>query len=115
MRILNDDVLLNCVHKTGKVRNKPSQEWVRIARKPVLVKPDPVGCTIGGCSNTVVPAGIKPCTKTVTMQAGESLFVRIDARPVCLDTVTGLTNGSPEGTVLYNVTSPGQQFVSAAL
>jgi hypothetical protein len=40
--------------------------------------------------------------------------VRIDGRRVCLDTVTGLTDGTPPGTIKYEVRSPGQDLVSEA-
>jgi hypothetical protein len=33
---------------------------------------------------------------------------------LCLDTVTGLTNGTLQGTVRYSVADPGQTFVSAS-
>ena len=115
MFILNDDATLHCDHKMGSIKNKPSQKWVRVADKPVLVKPDPVGRSIRGCANENLLSGIKRCTKTMTLSAGESLFVKIDGRPVCLESVTGLTNGTPAGVVKYSVTHAGQSFVSAAL
>jgi hypothetical protein len=40
--------------------------------------------------------------------------VRIDGCAVCLDTVTGLTDGTPPGIVTYKVRSPGQTLVTEA-
>jgi hypothetical protein len=43
---------------------------------------------------------------------GYSSFVRINGRAVCLDTVTGFTDGTPPGVVKYIVRHPGQKFVN---
>jgi hypothetical protein len=48
------------------------------------------------------------------VRGGYSTFIRISGSPVCLDTVWGLTDGTPPGIVKYQVASPGQQFVSGA-
>jgi hypothetical protein len=40
--------------------------------------------------------------------------LRIAGRRVCLETVTGLTDGTPPGTVKYLVRDPGQGFVQDA-
>jgi hypothetical protein len=111
MLALNFDARLQCAH-AGVVKNTTSQAFARIAGELVLVQPDPQGRTIVGCPN----AGptIKPCTTTLPVQAGYSAFVRIAGHPVCLDTVWGLTDGTPPGAVRYTVAAPGQSFVSVA-
>lgn len=110
MRILNNNARMACSHELGKVANVPSQTWVTIAKSPVLVAPDPIGKVLAGCPN--VAPGILPCTATVTQSSGKSSFINIGGHPVCLDTTSGFTNGTPPGTVTYNVKSPGQHFVS---
>ncbi len=45
------------------------------------------------------------------MQQGYSEWLRIGGKRVCLDTVTGLTDGTPPGTVKYEVRDPGQRLV----
>jgi hypothetical protein len=45
------------------------------------------------------------------VQRGYSEFVRIDGRPVCLESVTGFTDGTPPGVVKYKVNAPGQSLV----
>jgi hypothetical protein len=55
---------------------------------------------------------IKPCTATLVAEAGYSSFVRISGRRVCLDSVTGLTDGTPPGVVKYLVRDPGQHLVT---
>lgn len=110
MKILTEDAVLVCNHLLGTVQNKPSQEWVTIGGRKVLVENDPEGRPISGCPNVGVT--IKPCQLTLRVNAGYSEWIRIDGRPVCLDTVDGLTEGTPPGTVHYRVRQPGQDFVS---
>jgi len=110
MKLLVKRGVLNCDHQTGLIKQQASQRFVRIEGSPVLIKNDPVGRSIAGCPN--VAATNKPCLKTVTVKAGYSSWIRIRGRPVCLDTVTGLTDGTPPGTVKYSVRDPGQHFVS---
>jgi hypothetical protein len=112
MRWLNEDAVLRCGHM-GIVRNKPSQHWVRIASKAVLVQNDPEGRDIDRCPFRN-PAGLPPCRHTLKVVKGYSTFVRIAKRPVCLDSVVGITDGTPPGVVPYLVRSPGQDWVSGA-
>jgi hypothetical protein len=107
--LLTRDAVLKCAH-AGVVRNTTSQPFVTIAGRLVEVEADPEGRTIAGCPN--IGATIKPCTHTLQVRGGYSTFVRIAGQPVCLDTVWGLTDGTPPGAVRYTVASPGQSFVS---
>jgi len=107
---LTEDAVLVCKHEHGRVRLAPLQAVVTISSRRVLVEKDPEGRPIGGCPN--IGATIKPCTTTLPVTEGYSDFLRIDGRRVCLDTVTGLTDGTPPGVVKYKVRSPGQDFVS---
>ncbi len=109
MRVLTEDAVLICNHVLGTVGNGPTQSLVTIAGRRVLVETDPVNRPISGCPN--IGATIKPCTRTLKVDSGYSDWVRIDGRRVCLDTVTGLTDGTPPGTVHYVVRDPGQQLV----
>jgi hypothetical protein len=111
MKLLNEDALLVCKHALGVVRNAPSQSLVRIRGRRVLVDCDPEGRPIVGCPNVGIT--IKPCTCTLKVQVGYSSLVRIGGRRVCLDSVSGLTDGTPPGTVLYEVKQPGQQLVES--
>ena len=99
-----------CKHDLGKVAMAHSQSFVTISGSPILVEGDPVGKAIAGCPN--VGATIKPCTSTLAVTRGYSNLVRISGRRICLETVTGLTDGTPPGMVTYNVKNPGQGFVS---
>lgn len=110
MFVLTENGVLICLHQRGIVNDKASQNFVRIAKSPVQVDNDPEGKSIGGCPN--IGVGIKPCTNTLKVTKGYSTWIKIGGRKICLDTVTGLTDGTPPGVVMYIVREPGQQFVS---
>ncbi|MBX3628406.1 MAG: hypothetical protein KF908_00585 [Nitrosomonas sp.] len=107
---LTENAVLVCTHESGLVSNEPSQNFVRIRGKRVLVARNPENRTITGCPNT--GPSIKPCTKTLKVTRGYSALVRINGRNVCLSNVTGLTDGTPPGIVAYKVRSAGQKLVS---
>jgi hypothetical protein len=46
------------------------------------------------------------------VQEGYSEYIRVENCRVCLDTITGLTDGTPPGKVMYVVRDAGQEFVS---
>jgi hypothetical protein len=112
MRVLTEDARLLCNHG-GRVTLGARQSWVTIGDRRVLVATDPEGCSIKSCPNTNPPLGIKPCSTTLAVTEGYSAFMRIDGHPVCLDTVTGSTNGTPQGGVTYTVKDPGQALVES--
>ena len=112
MRLLTVDALVVCAHELGKVGLVASQSWVTVEGRPVLVRSDPEGRPIAGCPN--LGPTIKPCTLTLAVQQGYSTLVTIDGRPVCLDSLAGLTDGTPPGTMKYKVNAPGQTLVTEA-
>jgi len=109
MLILTEDAKLVCKHD-GKVKIQPSQTLVRVEGRLVLVEPDPEGRGISLCPNYGLT--IKPCVTTLKVKAGYSTLVRIGGKPVCLDTVEGLTDGTPPGLVKYVVRNAGQDLVA---
>jgi hypothetical protein len=102
--LITEDAAIACAHATGRVRGTPSQDLVRVSGRRVLVEPDPAGWQVAGCSNTNPVIGIKPCTLTLAVADGYSSLVRVGGRRVCLEAVTGLTDGTPPGAVKYGVT-----------
>ncbi len=108
MRALTEAAGLFCKHG-GKVSIVATQQLVTVEGRRVLVEPDPVGRSISHCPS-VVP--FKPCLTTLAVQKGYSQFIRVENRRLCLDTVTGFTDGTPPGIVMYVVRSAGQEFVS---
>lgn len=112
MRLLTEDAILLCEH-AGLVSLAPRQSWVTINSRRVLVQADPVNRTISNCQNKVFALSQKPCLKTLTVTAGYSAFARIDGNPICLDTVTGVTDGTPPTTARYTVKNPGQTLLGS--
>ncbi|SEN41042.1 hypothetical protein [Nitrosomonas marina] len=110
MRWLTENAVLVCAHELGIVSNIATQNFVRIKGRRVLVARDPENKTITGCPNT--GPSIKPCTMTLKVTRGYSSLLRINGHRVCLSNVTGLTDGTPPGTVTYKVRSAGQMLVS---
>lgn len=108
MLVLTLDAKLYCKH-SGFVSIDTKQALVTIEGRPVLVDNDPQGKAIKSCPNA---PPMTPCIVTFAVQKGYSEFVRINGKRICLDTVTGLTDGSPPGFVKYEVRNPGQNFVS---
>jgi hypothetical protein len=114
MKLITVDALLTCKHLTGKVQvddRNNIQDFVTIQGRPVQVENDPEMKRIAGCAN--MGPTIKPCTNSLKVYQGYSNFIRIQGRRICLDTVRGLTDGTPPGTVEYEVRRPGQDFVEA--
>jgi hypothetical protein len=110
MLILTEDAVLVCKHEVGIVTNKLSQDFVTIESRPVMVENDPEGRAIKGCP--IYPPMGRPCVTTLKVQTGYSDWLRVDGKRICLDTVTGLTDGTPPGTVKYKVNIAGQTFVA---
>lgn len=110
MKWITAKAVVKCAHD-GSVTNKPSQEWVTVERVPVLVDNDPEGRDIVACPN--YGPTIKPCLKTLKVATGYSLRIRIDGKPIVLDNLDGLTDGTPPGAVHYTCRDPAQKFVEA--
>lgn len=110
MKLLTLNAALVCDHELGQVVNIPTQMLVRISDVLVLVENDPEAKTILKCPN--IGTTIKPCMLTLKATTGYSDWIRIEGRRVCLDTVTGFTDGTPPGTIKYKVRTPGQTLVT---
>jgi hypothetical protein len=112
MKLLTEDAVIRCPH-AARVAVPPTQTLVRINGRQVLVNDDPENKTISMCPNFTL-SGINPCTRSLRPEAGYSAFVKIDGRAIVLDSLTGLTNGTPPGTHKYICLSPGQELVGSA-
>ena len=86
MLLLTQDAVFLCGHALGKVSNAPSQGWVTVQGRSVLVRADPEGRPIAGCVNAWP---LKPCLTTLAVRTGYSSLLRVDGREICLDTVRG--------------------------
>jgi hypothetical protein len=112
MRFLTEKALIICEHELGRVRIVPRQGFVRIDGERALVDDDPEKRPIKGCPNTSPLVGILPCRTTLRVEAGYSDLLRIDGHRVCLDPVTGRTDGVPP-IFHYLVRDPGQGLVGS--
>ena len=110
MLLLTEDAKIVCTHELGHVRVIATQDLVTVEHRKVMVERDPEGRPISGCPMT--GPGIKPCLTTLAVITGYSPQMRIQGRRICLDTVTGFTDGTPPGAVKYEVRQAGQGFVS---
>lgn len=106
---LTEDAVLVCLHELGNINVPPTQSLVTVEGRKVLVENDPEGKEIRGCPN--VGIGIKPCQLSLKVRRGYSELLRVERRRVCLDSLRGLTDGTPPGTVDYKVRSSGQSLV----
>jgi hypothetical protein len=112
MKWLTQDATLVC-RDGGRVNIGTTQTLVRINGRLALVEPNPQSRSITGCPNSNPAIGLKPCLTTLAVKEGYSTFVTIVGQAVCLDTVTAFTDGSPPGSVTYQVVDPGQRLVAA--
>jgi hypothetical protein len=111
MLLLTELVDVRCDHVAGKITIPSSQRFVTINTIPIVIEPDPIGKSVAGCPN--VSATMKPCLGTITVETGYSSLIRIRGKRVCMQSLTGLTDGTPPGIVKYTVVNPGQNFVKA--
>lgn len=109
MKWLTDAGHMTCAHQ-GSVKMQAGQSLVRAEGNKVLVANNPEGKSISACPN--VGATIKPCTSTLKVKEGYSDFIKIDGRQICLETIKGLTNGTPPGVVEYFVVNTGQNLIT---
>jgi hypothetical protein len=108
--IVTTNATIMCVHG-GQVTLIPKQTQVMAGGGPVLCEGDLSGAPIVGCLQPPSP-GTKPCTMVVSTLPGSSApTVLALGRPVLLQTLQGLTDGVPPGTLI--VANPGQVTVQA--
>ena len=108
--ILNSLGEVICPH-AGRVMLSPRQVTVIAGGGYAICLDDVVGAPIVGCvtPDTKLTA---PCKRVVAVLPGStSMVVSVASRPVCVETLTGLTDGRPPGTI--SVASPGQVSVDA--
>jgi hypothetical protein len=108
--IVTTNATIMCSHG-GQVTLIPKQAQTTIQGGSVLCEGDLSGAPIVGCLQPPSP-GTKPCTMVVSTLPGSSApTVMVLGRPVLLETLSGLTDGVPPGSIM--VASPGQATVQA--
>lgn len=89
----------------------PRQTTVTVQGAPVLRETDLMGAPIVGCAQPPTVSS-KPCTTVVSVLPGGSApKVAAGSMPVHLDSLSGMTDGVPPGTV--SVIFAGQTTVQA--
>lgn len=108
--VVTTNARIICAHG-GQVTLIPRQTTVTIQGGAVLRETDLMGAPIVGCAQPP-SAATKPCTVVVSiMPGGSAPLVSVGGMPAHLDTLMGMTDGVPPGTV--SVVSPGQTTVQA--
>jgi hypothetical protein len=108
--VVTTNARIVCAHG-GQVTLMPRQTTVTIQGAPVLRETDIMGAPIVGCAQPPTVSS-KPCTTVVSVLPGGSApTVSAGGMPVHLDTLSGITDGVPPGTVM--VVSAGQTSVQA--
>jgi hypothetical protein len=108
--VITTNSTIICAHG-GQVTLMPKQTTVTIKGGSVLRETDIMGAPIVGCAQAP-STNTKPCTTVVsTMPGGSAPKVTIQGMPVHLQTVMGMTDGVPPGTI--SVVNPGQTTVQA--
>jgi hypothetical protein len=106
--LVTTNARIMCAHG-GQVTLVPRQATVTAGGAPVLRETDLIGAPIVGCAQPPTVSS-KPCTLVVSvMPGGSAPTVAAGGMPVHLDTLTGMTDGVPPGTV--SVVSAGQTTV----
>ena len=100
-----------CTHG-GRVQVMPSQQQVTAGGSPVLCEPDLEGKPILGCAQPPTPT-TKPCTTLIkTLPGSTSMRIRVGGKAVYLQTLSGITDGVPPGSV--SASGAGQTSTSLA-
>lgn len=108
--VVTTSATIVCAHG-GQVTLTPRQSTVTAGGAPVLRETDIMGAPIVGCAQPPTISS-KPCTVVVSILPGGSApTVAAGGLPVHLDSLSGMTDGVPPGTVM--VVSPGQTTVQA--
>ena len=109
MLLVTEKAVIQCGHG-GSVANVPTQDFVYIDGKLLLIDDDPENKPIAGCP--IAPPA-KLSTLTHAVKAGYSDLLFIKNKGVCLKNLVGVTDGLIPNTVsTYSVVSAGQDFVS---
>lgn len=111
--VLTTASTLQCVHG-GTITANASSSALTVGGSPVLVQADLASATIAGCTNTNASAGQVPCVAITSVAAGVSTTLKVAGQPAMLATARGLTNGSPQLPVMWQVISAGQSLLGAS-
>lgn len=108
--VITANARIVCSHG-GQVTLVPRQPTVTAGGGAIMREGDLIGAPIIGCAQAP-STNTKPCTMVVsTLPGGSAPKVSVGGMPAHLDTLSGVTDGVPPGTI--SVVSAGQTTVSA--
>jgi hypothetical protein len=108
--VVTSNAKIICAHG-GQVTLVPRQTAVTVQGGAVMRETDLIGAPIIGCAQPPSVSS-KPCTTVVsTLPGGSSPTVTVGGLPAHIDTLSGVTDGVPPGTI--SVVFAGQTTVSA--
>jgi hypothetical protein len=110
--VVTANATIMCAHG-GRVTLMPKQTTVQAGGGMVLRETDLMGAPIVGCAQAP-SVSTKPCTTVVSVipGSGTALKVQASGMPVHTQTLSGITDGVPPGTIM--VVDPGQAVVQAS-
>lgn len=103
----------NCEHRGG-VQIRPSQDWVTIDGRLLLVEGDLDHRPIVLCRGGAEVVGVTRCRSIATVDddLSHSHLVAIDGRGVVLSTASGTTDWSSVAIARWTLGNPGQLWVA---
>ena len=105
---------VKCLHQ-GTVQLSAGQQKLKVAGNAVLVMGDLMGKSISACPvPTAGPPPTKPCTTTTAMLAGTAAKLKVDGKPVLLETANGTTDGLAPAPGTWSVQSAAQTKLTAS-
>lgn len=111
-KVITEGSTIKCPHQ-GTIKFTASQQLLKIDGKAVLVVDDISSGTVSGCINLTNPtSGTVQCQKVLSMTAGAATKLKVDGKPVLLETAKGMTNGLPAN--IWSVQSAGQTKLDAS-
>ncbi|MBU2670217.1 hypothetical protein KOI35_42625 [Actinoplanes bogorensis] len=108
--VLNADAKIGCGHG-GSVRISAGQDKLVAGGAAVLIDGDLDGATVSGCGTTQ-SSSTSQCKSVSSVIGGTAAKLTAGGSKVLLETVSGLTDGVPPGTLV--VQSAGQTILQAS-
>jgi hypothetical protein len=95
-RVLTDVSSVDCGHG-GRVTTQ-GETKLKVDGALVLLEPGIAGRSVGACPVVDNSSGTLKCKRVIAISAGRATKLRVNGRPVMLDTLAGGTDGTAAGT-----------------
>lgn len=112
-KVLTESSTVKCSSQ-GTVQLTAGQSKLTVGGAKVLVQGDLAGATISGCTIVTDPnTGKKQCTAVIAPANGAATKLKVDGKPVLLDTAQGPADGLAPVPETFSVQSAGQDKLQA--